>query len=340
MLTLLSILASAKANGFLPELQGVCGIADLKTAFASVTAFCTGKPATTPIALTLLNSAIQAGIGSITAISGFSGLSSGMDLFFSKSTGGCVTATYTVPNGVKTVKLNTALTCGEINTSPKICTIKCNAARRNLLSSNSIRLSEESSEFHSYMDKCGDFEYDAALYVGETHLVALASPKEKDAIAAGCPFVAVHSVLSTEDNNVAAQKEIFIWEDKDEAEAFFSEKGSSLYVGTFPLDDLARAYQQAAPTADGKGVYDIVANNCGAFIVNLATELGIKVDSQITAFVARRLLEDGAKEFFDSIRTSFNYFSLFEGRSRLGMDNVSDKEIVDLLVEKHTSKLL
>jgi hypothetical protein len=112
-------------------------------------------------------------------------------------------------------------------------------------------------------------------------------------------------------------------------------------VGTFQVADLASAFDKVEPGGSNNGgAYDIVTNNCATYLVNLASELGVKVDNRITSFVARRLLENSGSEFVKSVRASVNYLILFQGRNLRSAEAATDEDIVELVVNAGASKLV
>ena len=187
----------------------------------------------------------------------------------------------------------------------------------------------------SYLDDCGEQDYEASLYI-DRHFYAIASPKE-EAVKAGCNhFFATHAVFK---GRGPAKKEIYIWEDKDEGESLFMSSGAGTHpLGTFKLSDIARAVKETDPGAAGG--YNIVNNNCGSYLVSLGSKLGVKIDIELTSFIARQLAEKTGQEFKESIRNSLQRFSLFEDRHLRAEEPLSDEQLVDLLVEHSTSELL
>jgi hypothetical protein len=186
------------------------------------------------------------------------------------------------------------------------------------------------------LDKCGEYAYDVSIYV-DSHLHAVASPKE-EAVAAGCPFIVTHAVFDQSDG--PGRKEILVWWDKEEAESLFLADGS-FPIGLFKLSDLAQAYEGANPNADGAGVYDVLTNNCGTYMVSLGLALGVQINTKMTAFIARRLLEHAGQELIHSIRESAH--SLVRWSHHISPEKeqkVSDDKLVELLVEAQVSPLL
>ena len=216
----------------------------------------------------------------------------------------------------------------------------CQDTRRRLSGADRAFAGDE-PEYLEYLEQCGDYEYEAVLFV-DSHLHGVVSPKE-EAVEAGCPFLVVHSTFQ---GDAPARKEILFFEDKESGESLFADgnlKQGSLSMGTFQLHELARAYDKVDPNAIHGSGYDIVTNNCGAFMVNLATHLGLTVDAKVTSFVARRLLEDSGKQLVDTIRSSAQYLKLFgdtdNDRHLLRGESASDQELVEALVESHAAKL-
>jgi hypothetical protein len=208
-------------------------------------------------------------------------------------------------------------------------------ANRRLLLTTSYLLSREDNDYDRYLSDCGSFEYYVALYVDEsTNLYAVAFPNE-DAAAAGCPMIATHAIVQL--HGAPATKELLVWDDVEQGRNMFDSDGF-VSVGTFQVADLARAFDNVE--LGSKGGYDIVTNNCATYLVNLASELGVKVDTRITGFVARRLLENSGSEFVKSVRASVSYLTLFQGRNLRSAEAATDEDIVELVVNAGASKLL
>ena len=195
------------------------------------------------------------------------------------------------------------------------------------------------AQYRNYVDQCGDNEYDAAIHVDHGHLYAVATPKDA-AVTAGCPLMAAHAVFRHE---TTTAKQLLIWDSdnndtKEEKESVLR-NGSSLSVGSFKLSELLSAYEKADPTTTTGG-YDVLTNNCGNFVVDLASHLGIEIDGRVKAFVARRLLLESGSQLVAKIRNHWDYVSLFKGSSdgdNRNLRSVSDEVLVELLVEKTAS---
>lgn len=187
-------------------------------------------------------------------------------------------------------------------------------------------------EFRAYAQKCGAYEYEGSVYVN-THIYAVASPMKK-AVDAGCPFVVAHAIFR---RGNPTTKEMIIWKDKDEGESFFKE--GSLSMGTFQFSEIARAYEAASPNAAGFDAYDIMGNNCGTFVINLALELGVRINAQTISFVTHRLLKGSGRKITNSIRSNPAYFLLFPGRRLHADDSMTNEQLIELLVERSASAL-
>jgi hypothetical protein len=193
--------------------------------------------------------------------------------------------------------------------------------------------------YQTYLKNCGDFEYPLFLHVDKnSHLLVYGVPPDQ-AVAAGCPFGAAHSVFITRQGKPVAEKEILMWSNVEAGLSMFKEEVESLPIGTFKLADLARAYEDT-PDGDMDGVYDIVKNNCATFMVKMASTMGVKIDARITSFVARRLLEESGKQLADKIRNSMHYLSFLGGRRNLrspvleAASKPSDRELIEVLVRQ------
>lgn len=98
-------------------------------------------------------------------------------------------------------------------------------------------------------------------------------------------------------------KELIFWETKEDGEATFDQgdlREKSYPVGTYPLSEIINAYEDADPTA--LGTYNVVKNNCGAYMVELAQNLGAKINEDVTSFVAHRLTQDSPDTFVHAVR--------------------------------------
>jgi hypothetical protein len=203
--------------------------------------------------------------------------------------------------------------------------------------------------YEQYVEACGHFEYPIYLHVDRhSHIMVYGVPPDA-AMAAGCPFGAAHSVFVTRPGKPATEKEILMWSNVTQGLSMFQEQ-ESLPIGSFKLSDLAQAYE-ATPDdgiGGGSGVYDLVSNNCATYMVKLASTLGVKIDSRVTSFVARRLVEESGKDLANKIRSSMHYISfLGGGRRNLRASAVqeaasepTDQELVEALVQKGASGAL
>ena len=235
-----------------------------------------------------------------------------------------------------------------------------------------LSLKPEDAAYQEFLHKCGDREYTGSLYV-DTHLYAVASPLEQ-AEAEGCPFLVAHSVFGKEEENCGggggdgdgdgsdssrnetpvARKELLVWSDKLAGESLFDSEGM-LPFGTFKASTLADAYERAeaasrGPGGGANGVYDVIANNCGDFVIHLASILGLQIDASVTSFVARRLVVESGKALVDRIRNSMHYKSLFSSgdcgkparqRHLVGSTTGTGEQqrIVETLVQSKASEL-
>ena len=185
--------------------------------------------------------------------------------------------------------------------------------------------SHSDESYRDYLEKCGHWDYEAAIYV-DGHLYAVASPGE-DARAVGCPLMAAHALFREHDTPAA--KQLLIYPNDD---SIFAE---TLSMGTFKLSKLLGAYQETDPdTASG---YDVLTNNCGNFVVGLASHLGLEIDARVKSFVVRRLLEESGSKLANKIRSHLD-LSFFYGRRLLSESRTTDDEsLVELLVEMTAS---
>ena len=107
--------------------------------------------------------------------------------------------------------------------------------------------------YNAHLKDCGNYDYDGFLYIDPDtpHFYALGAPG-KDAVAAGCPFVATHAVLHDDEDRAKedASKEILLWKTKEEAESMFADEDklkSRILTelaqnddGYLPLDDICQ----------------------------------------------------------------------------------------------------
>lgn len=177
----------------------------------------------------------------------------------------------------------------------------------------------------------------------------MASPKEEGE-QANCPFLVTYTTFSKQDNG-ATTKQLLLWNTKEAGEAGFAGgnyAANSYPIGTYHLSELARAYEEVNP-ATGRA-YDIVNNNCASYMIDLAQALNVKIDSRVTSFVVRRLVEESSDSFLNMLRSRFNngwsltslwssFKSFFEETSH---DKVtkSDSELIQKLVNNQSYKIM
>ncbi|CAB9501237.1 expressed unknown protein [Seminavis robusta] len=155
--------------------------------------------------------------------------------------------------------------------------------------------------YKTYLERCGQYEYQTYLYVTH-HMYAVASPPDEAFTGdEACPFLVTHAHFDSRDS--PATKMLLFWETKEEGEARFANglwKDKSIQVGSFPLSELARAYEAVDLESDGP--FDVVTNNCGNYIIRLALQLGIKIDPRIMSFVTQRLMEESSARFMKDLK--------------------------------------
>ena len=204
-----------------------------------------------------------------------------------------------------------------------------------VIDENSIFLTPDGAYYRKIADSCSDYEYEGAIHVSThpSHIYAIAIPK-KDATVAGCPVLATHANFDTD--GAVAEKEMMVFASKDVGDRVFG-KGGTLAMGDFMLSELLRAYEEADPSV--AGVYDDWTNNCFNYVVDLAKSLGVKVDTRVISFVARRLLESNAEELMRGVRAHFDFYSFIEGRN-LRADYIPDEELSEKVVQDQAAPLL
>ena len=208
----------------------------------------------------------------------------------------------------------------------------CRNRRRSLSQESDALWKGDEPEYFAVVEACGDYEYEGRLYIdSEPHFLAVASPKE-DAKAAGCPFIVINAI---EVDESGMRKQILAWDDVDKGDSLM--ENESLVMGTFKLSSIAQAYQKADASQQNGGAYEVLTNNCAGLVVSLASKLDIEINSRVTTFVARRLLEENTNSLVDSIKSSIHYLSLFKDRHLLRSNSVTDEELIDLVVEKHVT---
>ena len=196
-------------------------------------------------------------------------------------------------------------------------------------------------QYNKIMDKCGSgVPYDTFLYV-DSHLFATAVPQNSDINKnEDCPILVVHALF--ENKNEPGRKEIRMFQSNainDYYSLFPAEH--SVYMGTFELSQLADAYNHTH--IDSNSEYNVWNNNCGSFLVQLASQLNVQIDAKVTAFVARRLLEESSKAWIDTLRDTMNGSSRQQQQQqrnlRMMEEEASDEQIVEWLVDSQASHL-
>ena len=197
-----------------------------------------------------------------------------------------------------------------------------------VLDGNDFHHDEESYYRDYLLERCGSFGYEASVYV-DGHLYAVAVPGE-EALAAACPLIAAHALFRERDT--PATKQLLIWDDYPNYND--SVVSGALSLGTSKLSELLGAYTETDPdTARG---YDVLSNNCGNFVVDLASHLGLEIDARVKSFVVRRLIEESGTKLAHKIRSHLD-FSFFGRRLRSESRTDDDETLVELLVEKTAS---
>ena len=86
--------------------------------------------------------------------------------------------------------------------------------------------------------------------------------------------------------------------------------------------------------------YDVVTNSCANYMIHLAKNLGLKMDSHVSIIVARRLLEHTGGKLLGRIQSSAHLLTLMGWERRLGKQNsMSERELVELVVEENAKIL-
>ena len=216
------------------------------------------------------------------------------------------------------------------NTPVTCCPSFIRDSGRKLKEKSDLTFAGNEDEYQEFVDACGEHDYEVSLYVGDTHFSGIAVPASND-ISAACPsFVAAHVVF---DEDEPATKELLGWYNKAEGMAHFPKESAP--IGTFKAKDIARAFETAEPS--GTGSYELLTNNCANFLINMANVLSVKVDSTITAYVTRRLLEDSGNALVDKIKESAYFLSYSDGRHLRG--DIHDKELVQLVVDARATDI-
>ena len=200
--------------------------------------------------------------------------------------------------------------------------------RRRKLEKTSRVLKEGEEE--EIIHACKDHDYEASLFV-DSHFYAVAIPSE-DAASAGCPMLVTHADFETVAAN--AKRELRVLDDLQEGKKLYKEK---LPIGTFKLSELHGAIKEADPEAAGK--HDILTNTCANYMIELAGNLGVPVDTTMISYAGRRLVEHKTERLMNYIRNTIDVSSLFEGR-HLRVQEVDDDELLSRLVEQVASELI
>ena len=184
---------------------------------------------------------------------------------------------------------------------------------------------QSDSEYTDLLNKCGSVPYNAFLYV-DSHLFATAVPIKTQ----NCPTLVVHAFF---ENEKEGRKEMRMFQNADEYHSMFPAE-HSVFMGTFDLAQLTDAYENTHVDPDSE--YSVLNNNCGSFLIQLASWLNVRIDAKVTSFVARRLWEESSKAWIDTIRDTLS--NMVGSRRNLRME-ASDEQIVELLVDSQASPL-
>lgn len=201
---------------------------------------------------------------------------------------------------------------------------------------------DNGTEYTMLLQKCGVIPYDTFLYV-DSHLFATAVPQNDKA---GCPVLVVHAIF--ENQQGPGHKEMRMFSSRtsslDEYQTLFP-AAHSKFIGAFNLSQLAEAYGNTNIDQDSE--YNVWNNNCGSFLVQLASHLNVSINTEVATFVARRLWEESSQEWVDSLRETMRVVTNHNGggapRRNLRMEaaaaEAADEEIVELLVNAQASSL-
>jgi hypothetical protein len=214
--------------------------------------------------------------------------------------------------------------------SAQLCD-RCNIGRRlSGLADEVFELQDGEQEYDTErMQACADYDYEGHLHVGDAHFFVVAVP---GAVAknAGCPAMAAHAVYESEDR--VPIKQGLIWNDPEECQSHFEE---SLYIGTWRLETLLEAAEQAEHTRPGS--YNIITNNCANFLLDIMRKLEVKINAKMTSYVTRRLLQNSP--VVKGIREA--YKEVFGSRNLRGEgDDMSDEDLIQLVVETRANEFL
>ncbi|CAJ1931231.1 unnamed protein product [Cylindrotheca closterium] len=113
-----------------------------------------------------------------------------------------------------------------------------------------------------------------------------------------------------------------------------------LSIGTFPLADIARAFDtvkaQVDSDPDSMKSYDIVMENCGDFPARMMSLLQVSFDPEMVQFLAKRL-QKTYHTLAREIRANRNAANILAAKSTL--TELTDLQLIELLVESKVKYL-
>jgi hypothetical protein len=241
-------------------------------------------------------------------------------------------------------------TCADLEEQDFLICLKrdCDTSNRALLASSSdnnhATLLEPGDELYGTLAKrCGHVDYDISLIV-DHHFSAVASPSKKNqeqASSSSCPVIKVEANFLEDGKHYQKVTKVF---DQQDADLYVSPELDSLFIGTFKLEVLRLAHESVDPTKSKHKAYDVINYNCADFMISLAKALDIKIDSKITSYVTRRLIQEAGQDLVGKIRDSIHFDSLFFGPRKLTLraaaNEPSDDQVIQALVEARTAEIV
>ena len=128
---------------------------------------------------------------------------------------------------------------------------------------------------------------------------------------------------------IFSDKQAMYYQHENGIDGLDEEVWSTHELGTYTFDVISQAYD-ATSISDEE--YDVVLNNCGDFIIEFASKLGLTTTSEMSWWTAEQLLKHSNGELSDYIRSSPNIESSISGLHLT--DEMSDIEIVYHVIDR------
>ena len=196
------------------------------------------------------------------------------------------------------------------------CEKDCDGDRRRLVTN-----SDEEDAWMTYKTTCGGREFEVGFLI-DGHLAIIATPQTS---VDECNPIILHSVIEGKKIELVDDKDLPIPDDKYVL----------LDTKTYPLEAILDAYGKAHAPKNGE--YDLLTNNCGDFLVDMGSHLGLIVTPEIVLEVTQAVhSQDMRKEILAA---------LFQNKEYVASSNLTsfhknewDFDILFQFVESHTKE--